>query len=459
MKGRPNGLRSTCCIARLVMMWWDNQLVVALTRLNIKIISGARYMDDIRIWLHSVRLGWRFMDDKMVFKKSWQEEERQAGMTNMEKTTEILEKVMNSICGWLNLTMENETMFGGTLPTLDLQIWIRDDNKILYKYFEKTMTPVTVLHARSAIPGSTRRATLNQELIRRLTNTSEFVEEELRIGIVDDYAQKLINSEYTLKTTRDFLMGGLKGYERLLSLSKDRLNPKWKPLHMSARWNGKNRRRAKQLAKTNWYKGKVPVEPPPSNHKADLESASNQQEGSEQKYDPYRTGDNTTTSQGVELLRNSDSCCQEEYNKHKTSSVREKKKRRGEKRENITLGGLKRVEKASRRKEKQKINRKMGSMGLPTIQKTRKGPPPPIVGVCFIDNTVNGVLVKRMQEVECVMGEKTNIKVRMTEAAGTPLGVLLTTNNPWGNQGCEREDCVTCNQKDERIIDCKKRNI
>ena len=39
----------------------------------------------------------RFMDDKMVLKKSWQEEERQAGMTNMEKTTEILEKVMNSI--------------------------------------------------------------------------------------------------------------------------------------------------------------------------------------------------------------------------------------------------------------------------------------------------------------------------------------------------------------------------
>ena len=98
----------------------------------------------------------------------------------MEKTTEILEKVMNSICGWLNLTMENETMFGGTLPTLDLQIWIRDDNKILYKYFEKTMTPVMVLHARSAIPESTRRATLNQELIRRLTNTSELVDEEVR---------------------------------------------------------------------------------------------------------------------------------------------------------------------------------------------------------------------------------------------------------------------------------------
>ena len=43
-------------------------------------------------------------------------------------------------------------------------------------------------------------------------------------------------------------MGGLKGYERLLSLSKDRINPKWKPLHMTARWDGNNRRIAKPQA-------------------------------------------------------------------------------------------------------------------------------------------------------------------------------------------------------------------
>ena len=124
------------------------------------------------------------------------------------------------------------------------------------------MIPITVLHARSVIPESTRRAKLNQKLIRILTSTSELVDNEVRINIVDDYAQKLINSEYNLTTTRCFIIGGLKGYERLLSLSKDKTNPKWRPLHMSASWNSKNRRIAKQLNKTSWYKGKVPVEPP-----------------------------------------------------------------------------------------------------------------------------------------------------------------------------------------------------
>ena len=83
-----------------------------------------------------------------------------------------------------------------------------------------------------------------------------------RLEIVDNYATKLINSEYTLEQTRNTLVGGLKGYERLLSLSRDTKNPRWKPLHMPARWNARNRRIAKMKAKNNWYKGKDEVEPP-----------------------------------------------------------------------------------------------------------------------------------------------------------------------------------------------------
>ena len=191
-------------------------------------------MDDIRVWLHAIRLGWRIVDGELRFRREWLDEERRENITPLQKTTRVLEGIMNGICGWLNLTMETGDMFGGTLPTLDFQIWIREDNKIMYKYYEKAMIPITVMHARSAIPESTRQATLNQELIRRLTNTSELVADEVRIEIVDDYAQKLVNSEYTVKKTQDFIIGGLKGYERLLSLSKDTANPRWKPLHMSA---------------------------------------------------------------------------------------------------------------------------------------------------------------------------------------------------------------------------------
>ena len=132
--------------------------------------------------------------DVLVYKDAWRLEEINAGLTILEKTSEILKEIMNGICGWLVLTMETELMFGGTLPTLDLQLWVSDENKVLYKYYEKPTNPITVLHARSAIPEATRRATLNQEMIRRMTNTSELVDVKIRIEIVDEYAQKLINS-------------------------------------------------------------------------------------------------------------------------------------------------------------------------------------------------------------------------------------------------------------------------
>ena len=157
---------------------------------------------------------------------------------------------MNSICSWLRLTMEHEEMFDGVLPTLDLKIWVDKNNKVVFSFFEKSM------------PESIRRATLNQEMVRRMVNTSELVDMKERIQVVDNYAQKLINSEYSVKETREMIIGGLKGYERLLSLSKDKENPKWKPLHVSGKWNSRNRRMAKLKTKNNWFKGKDEVDLP-----------------------------------------------------------------------------------------------------------------------------------------------------------------------------------------------------
>ena len=261
-KGGPIGLRSTCCVARLIMCWWDDRLVEVMEKAGMEMLDGARYMDDIRIWCHAIRLGWRLVDGVLMFSSKWRQEEREERITPLQKTTKILEELMNSICGWLVLTMETEDMFKGKLPTLDLEIWVDKDNMFMYHYYEKPMIPDTVLHRRSAMPEGTRRATLNQELIRRMVNTSELVPMNTRLEIIDKYAGKLLNSEYPLDQTRNIIIGGLKGYERLLSLSRDVGNPKWKPLHLSAGWNSRNRRIAKLRSKDNWYKGKVEVEPP-----------------------------------------------------------------------------------------------------------------------------------------------------------------------------------------------------
>ena len=58
--------------------------------------------------------------------------------------------------------------------------------------------------------------------------------------------------------TRDVIIGGMKGCERLLSLSKDIGYLRWKPLHMAGEFNSRNKMRSKGT----WFKGRKEVDPP-----------------------------------------------------------------------------------------------------------------------------------------------------------------------------------------------------
>ena len=99
------------------------------------------------------------------------------------------------------------------------------------------------------MPQNMKVASFNQKMI----NTSEDLEVSERVQVVDDYAQKLINSGFKLEQTRNILVGGLTGYERKLALSRDTKNPKWKPLYQPASFNAQARRRTKLLGKSNWF--------------------------------------------------------------------------------------------------------------------------------------------------------------------------------------------------------------
>ena len=125
------------------------------------------------------------------------------------------------------------------------------------------------------------------------------------------------------------------------------------------------------------------------------------------------------------------------------------------------MGGLHKVQRSKVRKEKKRVRRKLGERKLPVKEgwKKPKGPLPPTRSVIFMDNTAEGELARRFQKAEEEAGEVTGYRIRITESAGTPMGMLLPSTNPWGPQDCTRKDCVTCNQNDDKRIDCRKRNI
>ena len=184
---------------------------------------------------------------------------------------------------------------------------------------------------------------------------------------------------------------------------------------MSASWNSKNRRVAKQLSKSNWYKGKSEVQPPtPSSHQGGKSSQEDVNQDTRSTGDHTSTGDaenaGTLNTTGEKSNKgNYEQIDERIFQKAGQDTGRSKrKKKRGSERPNITLGGLKKVEMAMKRKEKRKLNKKLGIIGILTTRKNRKGQLPPTRSVMFLDNTANAELIKRMQKVEEEMVSKPN---------------------------------------------------
>ena len=72
-----------------------------------------------------------------------------------------------------------------------LPIWTREeDNKTVFQFYSKPMSSNTALQLASDMPENMKVASLNQEVIRRMLNTSEDLEDSKRMVIVDDFAKK-----------------------------------------------------------------------------------------------------------------------------------------------------------------------------------------------------------------------------------------------------------------------------
>ena len=96
---------------------------------------------------------------------------------------------------YLRFTMETgEDFTDGWLPTLDTNLKVDKNNRIVYKFFEKPMGSSMVLQMDTAMGENSKMRCLGNEAIRRLANTSELLDQGTKNTIVDNYAQKLCNS-------------------------------------------------------------------------------------------------------------------------------------------------------------------------------------------------------------------------------------------------------------------------
>ena len=131
---------------------WDAKWLDLCASNNIKVRKGKRYMDDIRAFLNSLKMGWRWTDGGLAYTRTWESEDRMSGLSASRRTGNVLLAMMNSVFPFLNFTLElGEDFADGKLPRLDITIWVVADRLIMYKHFEKTMATSLLVEAKSAL--------------------------------------------------------------------------------------------------------------------------------------------------------------------------------------------------------------------------------------------------------------------------------------------------------------------
>ena len=244
------------------MLFWDERLADMLKKNNIVLDDGSRYMDDVRLILDSLKEGWRWTEGGLFFSEGWKTEDEQSSESSTQRTGRILKDMMNSVLGFLRLTIEIADDFDDMkLPTLDLKIWIHPTGRIiLYEHFEKTMNTNLVLQKASALSENIKVNSLSQEVVRILLNCSEADDDIVRVKHLNQLSTKMKTSGYNTPYIRKVLVNGIKSYENKLlrsKLAKDDKN--YSPLHLSKKYNATKRLENKLLSKTEWFKEKAKV--------------------------------------------------------------------------------------------------------------------------------------------------------------------------------------------------------
>ena len=128
---------------------------------------------------------------------------------------------MQSVLSFLSFTTEVEDDYSdGYIPTLDLQVKMLPDGRIIYKFFKKPMANQHCVMAQAALPEQTKIAVLVQEIVRRNLNTSELEEQKVRDHIMTKFNKTMEISGYDLRQRQEIMTRGLRAYEKLRELAR-----------------------------------------------------------------------------------------------------------------------------------------------------------------------------------------------------------------------------------------------
>ena len=160
-------------------------------------------------------------------------------------------RMMSSVYESIKFTTKTQINFEDEyLITLDTNLQMNKQGRITYKFYQKPIASKLCMMKAAAISDEVKRASLSQDLIRRMMTTDEEQAQGVRDAIVDDFEGRMKRSGYDVEEREEIICKGLIGYQR--KVEKSRRNDT--PLHRKGCTTIGKRYKKKVMAKTTWYK-------------------------------------------------------------------------------------------------------------------------------------------------------------------------------------------------------------
>ena len=164
--------------------------------------------------------GWRWNGNTFEFQQEWKEEDLQSGVSDVRRTCMEVAKAMSSLISYIQFEGEDCEMFpSNELPTLDTSIWW-NGVKLMHRFYEKPTVPNRVLQKATALSRECIRASLNQEVVRRLLACSTDLPPSDIHDMLSLFSQKLVNSGFSVASSQIILVHGTVKYLDLVRRSK-----------------------------------------------------------------------------------------------------------------------------------------------------------------------------------------------------------------------------------------------
>lgn len=250
-EGGAIGLNLTGVVAKSTMIWVDRELVERLHQLNLDCWLNKTYVDDKTLVTQNVQPGTRYMGGVAAYNDEWSNDDRAESRDQI--TAEFVRQVASDILPGIKFTMDSPSMNSDNkLPVLDLKMWLERSEsgnvKIRHTFFEKTMTSPYVIHKLSAMAWGVKRATIVNEVKRRMYNMDGGHSWAERVEVLNRFCVKLLTSGYSNMDIYSLIKSGVGAWEKMIERNKEGICP----LYRSREYKESMRWRNKIMKKSNW---------------------------------------------------------------------------------------------------------------------------------------------------------------------------------------------------------------